>query len=76
MTIGIDRTLGSNNFLALNDSHARLPSVLVYNVFIYDLKQDYFVIVFVSNETFTLQCSKICERVEKVKKKMLDCCEV
>ena len=30
MTIGIDRTLGSNNFLALNDSHARLPSVLVY----------------------------------------------
>ena len=35
----------------------------------------YNVIVFVSNETFTLLCSKIRERVEKVKKKMLDCCE-
>lgn len=45
------------------------------HVFIYDLKQYYVVNVFVSNETFTLQCSKIREHVEKVKK-MLDYCEV
>lgn len=38
------------------------------HVFIYDLKQYYVVNVFVSNETFTLQCSKIREHVEKVKK--------
>ena len=69
MTIGIDRTLGSNNFLALNDSHSRLLSVLVYYEFIYVVRQYYVVNVFGSNETFTLPCSKIRESVDIVKKK-------